>query len=476
MSDLPDDVRRWPSDPFKLLGVPRNVPPLELKRAYTRLIRAFKPEHAPEEFRRIRQAYEAARQITELHSAFQQNPPPEPASESKRAAEAEIVREPTESAAPRRAARVKSLEEQLDDCWQWAVDGDELKAYRVLEQLHVQAPHDSRIAIRLYWLLTLSPQIDPVRSSCDWLVAGLRRTGFSGPLRELYRRELAANPGEALSHRCAEIIAALGTSGGLSELVEWRWDAFPAIEQAAELISADLARLREWFLSHDEAAWPRLVFSAMDRVAFIDTFAAREVLIRCERDLKSLAHLHLRLAPAFDRYELLQEIVAKSRMLKKETTGHEEFLNVMRLAWNSSIQETREPLLHYLRTIASQPAWALKKFDAILELASALLIQFAKTLQTLEAVSEPAEDSRTLDELRQLVLSFARDTPAAKYSEWRPLLLDFCLREVIMPQQVADALVDQREFQLTPDLHLSQAVSSDLPLICVCHAYRLFWA
>ena len=57
MSDLPDDVRRWPSDPFKLLGVPRNVPPRDLKRAYTRLIRSYKPEHSPDEFRRIRAAH-----------------------------------------------------------------------------------------------------------------------------------------------------------------------------------------------------------------------------------------------------------------------------------------------------------------------------------------------------------------------------------------------------------------------------------
>ena len=60
MSDLPEDVRRWPSDPFELLGVSRDVPPRELKRAYTHLIRTYKPEHAPEQFRRIREAYDKA--------------------------------------------------------------------------------------------------------------------------------------------------------------------------------------------------------------------------------------------------------------------------------------------------------------------------------------------------------------------------------------------------------------------------------
>src|SRR4051794_1748542 len=57
---LPENPRDWPADPVALLGVPRSVSETDLKRAYTRLIRKYKPEHAPEEFRRIREAYEAA--------------------------------------------------------------------------------------------------------------------------------------------------------------------------------------------------------------------------------------------------------------------------------------------------------------------------------------------------------------------------------------------------------------------------------
>ena len=60
MSDhaLPDDLSQWPSDPHELLGVAHGVAPRELRRAYTRLIRRYKPEQHPEHFRRIREAYE----------------------------------------------------------------------------------------------------------------------------------------------------------------------------------------------------------------------------------------------------------------------------------------------------------------------------------------------------------------------------------------------------------------------------------
>src|SRR6478752_3317379 len=57
--ELPDDPAEWPTDPFALPGVEPGASELDIKRAYTRLIRRFKPEHAPDQFRRIREAYEA---------------------------------------------------------------------------------------------------------------------------------------------------------------------------------------------------------------------------------------------------------------------------------------------------------------------------------------------------------------------------------------------------------------------------------
>jgi hypothetical protein len=477
MSDLPDDVRRWPSDPFQLLGVPRDVPPRELKRAYTRLIRAYKPEHAPEEFRRIREAYDAVRQFVELYGALQQVAPSAPFDETGEAAEAALPRDSAgQDERPVRPV-LKSLDEQLEECWQWAIDGEGPRAYRELERLHAAAPHDARITARLYWLLTMAAKLDRRRAPCDWLVAGLRRNGFSGPLRELYRRELAANSAEALHQRCTELIDAVPVSNGLADLLEWRWNAVGRKEQAAEVIRADLARLREHFLAHDDETWARLVFAAVDHIAFIDTAAARDLLARCQRDLEGLSHLHLRLSAAFDRFEMLQTIAASCRtILQQGAQWHADFIEVVQQAWSLPIEELRPRLMTYLATVAARPGQLLHNFDAIQQLASPLLFQFRRALAMLDSITEPTADCRSEDDIRELVLSFARDTPGSKYSEWRPQLLDFCLREVIMPEQVAAALANNSEFQLSAEQHLSQAAANDLPLVCVCHACRLFWA
>src|SRR5690606_17811124 len=58
---LPDDLSQWPDDPYQLLGLKPGADERAIKKAYTRLIRQFKPEQAPNHFRRIRDAYEQAK-------------------------------------------------------------------------------------------------------------------------------------------------------------------------------------------------------------------------------------------------------------------------------------------------------------------------------------------------------------------------------------------------------------------------------
>lgn len=478
MSELPDDVRRWPRDPFQLLGVPRNVPPRELKRAYTRLIRTYKPEHAPEEFRRIREAYDAVRQFVEMFGTFHEEAAAQPFASAE---PAETETPPFEPAAdsPSRspAAPVTSLEEKLDECWEWAIAGDEPRAYRTLLRIQAQIPHDARIGVRLYWLLTLAPELDRGRSPSDWLVAGLKRNGFSGPLRELYRRELGANRSEAIGDRCVDLIDVLPASPGLAELVEWRWNAAAGTDGAAGLIRDDLAKLRDRFLAHDEEAWARLVFAAADRVAFIDSDVARDLMNRCESDLEALDHLHLRLSQEFDRFELLQQLAAATRALSRGAAPwHADFIDVVRRGWITPLEELRPRLMAYLAAIAARPGQMLHHLDAAWQTAPPLLLQFRSLLARLDSITEPADDRRTEADVSELVMAFACETPAARYADWRPPLLDFCLREVLMPEQVAAALADHAEFQLSAEAHLSQAMLADLPLFCVCHACRLFLA
>lgn len=69
MSSLPDS-----DNPYEILGISPDADQRELKQAYAKLIRTFKPEKHPEEFRRIRAAYEELQAWQPLAN----NPPPGP--------------------------------------------------------------------------------------------------------------------------------------------------------------------------------------------------------------------------------------------------------------------------------------------------------------------------------------------------------------------------------------------------------------
>lgn len=49
------------TDPFRVLGVPREASEEEIRSRYLQLVKQFPPEREPERFREIRAAYETAR-------------------------------------------------------------------------------------------------------------------------------------------------------------------------------------------------------------------------------------------------------------------------------------------------------------------------------------------------------------------------------------------------------------------------------
>src|SRR6266446_4448716 len=172
---LPDDCSRWPDNPFELLGVPPGVNERELRRAYARLIRIYKPEHFPEHFRRIREAYEAARHYAQFFTAFE-TPADAPALSAESPPAAQDVPAPSEAGSPSRPAAelpmprplARSLEEELDEAWDWTVDGDAARAYARLLDLQHRHPERSEICLRLHCLLSVAPELDTRRTACDF--------------------------------------------------------------------------------------------------------------------------------------------------------------------------------------------------------------------------------------------------------------------------------------------------------------------
>src|SRR5690349_15738491 len=80
---LPEDPEHWPADPYALLGVRPGDDARAIRKAYAALIRRFKPEQFPDQFQRIREAFERVQEMESWRSHAMPNPAPASASTPK---------------------------------------------------------------------------------------------------------------------------------------------------------------------------------------------------------------------------------------------------------------------------------------------------------------------------------------------------------------------------------------------------------
>jgi hypothetical protein len=483
---LPDDPADWPDDPNKLLGVSFGVSPRELRRAYHRLIRIYKPEQLPEQFRRIREAYEHLLRIAEMfgHRDEPAESPPvdeprlppapkEPEYEDHEpqwtAANPQPVEETTqEKTMP---SRPLHLDEELEELWSAAIGGSPAPAYERLAQLTQQYAGRAELYLRLYWLLVLWPDLDARRVPADWLVQGLRDTGLSGPLRELYREQVADIPAEALSERYEQLLSDSVPPALLADLIDWRIQAAARLGRL-DVLEADLSKLQRFDIG-EEQLWLRLLFSLADHAAWAGLEEKMQLLSACRREIARHEHLASGLGHLFDRFDLLVEAAEGWLRLWLQAHVPPPFLRLLAASWTRPFAETRAALMEILDWIAQSPGVWLDHFDEVKKHAPALLALFGELLDRFEAAERRESEQRVPDLLRELFHSCKElfhsciaSHHADEYQERRHPLLLFCIREHIAPEEIAEAAGGEWE----------KALLADWPLRYVCRAYRLFWA
>jgi hypothetical protein len=308
---LTDDMANWPTDPFALLGVEPGAADADVKRAYTRLVRRFKPEHHPDQFRLIREAYEACQERAAWYrpDPVEYSPPPPPRPVSRPPAprppaadaEHEPVVDPWVEPAP--------PGDPVEEAWELAIVGQEAEAYCELLRLHDAGHGGPTLSLRLYWLLAVNAALDPQRTRHHWLADALTRSEFRGPAVELYRRELETDPAEALdgqfdSGPYAAALARGGSAAALLGVVRWRVCA-AGRRNWANRIRRDLVAVRDALVMSDEAGWLGLLVLAAGWVAWTESLETSHYL---REEIAGLTHLQLSQSPLFDRMEEVEQV------------------------------------------------------------------------------------------------------------------------------------------------------------------------
>lgn len=449
---LPDDLSAWPKDPLSVLGVPRGVDRATARRAYTALLREFNPEHFPEHFRRIREAYEfVLRQVeaVEMWKSQQQAVSPEespfefdPATGSGADDEAieqsddervAALDKPAGNRVAGPAISIARWHDDLEALWDRAVSRDE-SAYRAFVEMEARFNGRRDLCLRLYWLLVAWPELDSRRGACDWLARGLTLGGLCGPLAELYRRELDDHPNEALSERCANLLDGEAEPARLADLAEARWRAAGRLDQF-ELIAEDLERLRPRLNPAAEEVWGRLVLAGVNEMCWSLSPEVQSLANAFWQELDELPHLHTPLRDSLDRTETIRSVSVGWRVLRRARGVPEELLQLVRRSTLASGDDVVPRALKLFYRLLTDDRQLLALFDRIHKASPGMLAQVGQLIRLCGGV-EPAEARKDADQIRVLAQLEIEAHYRNSYDALRPFLLDFCVREQISPESL----------------------------------------
>lgn len=474
--ELPDDPARWPSDPFELLGIERGASPKDARRNYTRLIKTYKPEHHPEQFRRIREAYEAVVRSIEWMSRFG-GEVVETRAETPTPSNDQPPANPSEPRSIQVDVPSTSKPTWVDEAgllWERACEGLEAEAYRGLKALHDSGQGSTAISLRLYWLLALDPSHDPDRHPCDWLLEALRNSGAQGSAFELYRREVEADPGEAVHARFDQLLTLEAPPPTVAELYAWRWAAVRKIERW-DVVAADLPVARRRFFGAEETYWLRLILIAADGAAWIRRGELHSELWRdLEQEIKQLAHLGTRFHEWFDQFDYLSTI-RQEWQAARSVFGHgNQLLDLLATGWHAPLEDYRTFLLTTLARLAEHPVDWLRYFDDIRREYPAVFSAISEVLHGAYQQAEPVKPVPA-SQIARLTSEFIASFHSYEES-FRFELVEYCCREWIDPFAMVQALADnmvQWRSELSPEVLVG--IADDWPVRLVCLAFRLFW-
>lgn len=455
--DLPDDPRDWPTDPFALLGVAHGAGETDIKRAYTRLIKRFKPEHAPEQFRRVREAYELC---LERFRWFAPRPTFDPP-------DVPVVRHADPPPAP--------VPDEVERLWASAVEGGDAAAYAGLAELAAARPDRADLPLRLYWLLALDPALDAGRTRHDWLAAALTGAGLRGPAAELYRRELDAAPDAALSGPYRDLLAAPAAAPDVLAVARWRLTA-AGRGGAWPAVVADLTVLAGRLAFENEVGFLGYVVAALDWAAWE---RPQPLYGRCREEFDRLRHLGLSQSYAFDRVEeteyLAEQWRAALQPANVSITSHEPFAAAMERPTHTGLLplvphawagELTAADVDAVVGTAESPRASLQRHD---QMPAGLLVLLVRALEGYwRGRGRDDESEFPPDLIRGLVRGLSGGRRG--YAGLRGELLDVLLAEAIHPLEFAAACDDHP----APDVRAAaRAVRDDLSLRLVWLAARI---
>ncbi len=464
---LPDDPAEWPEDPFALLGLTTDCDKSALRKAYSRLIKDYKPEQFPTEFRKIRDAYEAVQSFLQFRASVG------PWSSKSETHSTDVGGAGLTDSSSRQVPSAGPS--QVLSAWDKARDGDEAGAYAQLRSALTESPGEEDICVRLYWLLLLNPGLDHGRTPLDWVDTSLQHGMWTRRIAGLLSQHARMRPSDAVGERYEKYLKLAVEPNHMLNILNCRWRAAGQLGHW-QVVIQDLRAFRQRTVDQPHA-WGQALVLAMDHVVWDTHPDAAQCQRMVKQEMAQLKDVELAFSDEFDRLEFLQELAAETRRLNSLSSEWRPLTQLLTQAANQSFEEVRRALLFFLQDkLQQQPPSILNYLLRLAKFSEPVFVGLSAIIKRVyansSAMHQPDPD---LAVLRQRFEMSSRGLNFADYETLRQDIFVFCVQEYVLPPAVAACL----EFNQVPvdrGVSLADVIEGDEILLLSVLACNGFWS
>lgn len=458
-AELPEDFNQWPTDPFRLLGIPDDADTTAIRRAYTRLIRRFKPEHFPQHFIRIRQAYEAIGNL----SKFAGPNPHLGGDQPRENSQSDIV--PPSDLPNELANRIHELVRSSDTqdsrshiaaLWRIVAEGQFEKALQFIQSTNWSEFEYGQIAWAEYWITKLkSPRADSDVAAAV-LLRNLQRWRGHDNAMAIAQVELKRHPAFFDQVDLASCLRWMLDVDGIQELLQLRWSA-------AMRVSSFQTIANDWkWLALEYYEQPRLrvvvQFTVIDFLTWSPEDEHQKLVAELISDLEATVGLDESRIESFDRLDQLRLLHSELEQFLQQFPKWKPVGDWVPLMWNDLAYEFASDASQWLVNVAYDCTQAVDFFDGLRlyeGLCQFLARQFEELIWQINRRAEPNEANRyqTLASYWQCGESSTRELALIEeflsgyndqpYDQFRVQVARFAIENNIMPQKITGYINNQ---------------------------------
>jgi hypothetical protein len=455
---LSDDPAGWPVDPYELLGVDRGCDEKVLRRAYSRLIRKYRPEQHPDEFQKIRDAYDLARGMLDISGISQGWD-----------GDWQVAVERPGGLSARSVPAPGPMSERVSAIWELALQGDVEAALAALDREFGKYPESVEAAHCRYWLLKLSPALnDDV--IVTWIGEYVVRHPASPAFTNRLQAELAWSPWLVRRQELAALLDSDLPSQRLAEFALARWKSL-AMADEFDLIVSEVETVRSKMTLDSTNDWIRLLAATLSLFVW-GPVGIRRQFDALHKQLNEFSELQLQMPHVFDEAEQLDAL--RDEFVRGGESYTAQAHELLKIDSRCPHDEVQDAVFLMARRVHADGPDAISKFEAMARTRPVTAGCLWQLLARFNWCRFPTVSEDDEDLLKKLVLRFMNATDWANLTYARLSVLKFCVAEGIPVNVLALLVYEHVDIPKEFREQIAQFLYNDGTLGLACEAHQVY--